>query len=349
MVARVQNIDVFRVIAILAVILLHATPFENPATPVGFALDLATILNQLARFAVPYFLLISGYLLGHKAQNGPDILHYVLKLFRRLILALIVWSAIYLLPFDYTSHHSSIAAGIISGGGRGHDEALDLQRKVLIGMFQGTRVHLWFLISLLWCSGITTAFILTGRIRWLVVLSVALYAFGLLAKAYSGTPLGLNIEFDTRNGPFFGLIFFTTGYLLSFRTPNERWLLKGILLLLLGYSLHFIEIGLLHYWFGTSLVQDYVGGTYLIGVGAGMIALSGKRIPGLHIVGPLGQYVFGIYLCHYIFIDLLRGIDPAGASILWQIIHVPLVFFLSLILVIALSRFSLGQKLMGGA
>lgn len=51
---RIKSIELFRVISIIAVILIHTTPF-SASGPLGERLDLATILNQLARFAVPFF------------------------------------------------------------------------------------------------------------------------------------------------------------------------------------------------------------------------------------------------------------------------------------------------------
>lgn len=345
MVPRNQNVDAFRVIAVLAVITLHAAPFENPTVPLGQTIDVATVLNQLARFAVPYFFVISGYFFGLKADGGQEAINGLIRIFKRLVPLLLIWSAIYVIPFNFSSQHLPAASGLRAAGDL--MDPLQLQRKLLTGLFQGTKVHLWFVISLLWCAGIATLFLVHGKLRWLVAFSVTLYALGLLAKAYSATPLGLTTSFNTRNGPFFGLVFFTTGYLLSRTKPDRSWFRKGILLLMLGVLAHFSEIVVLNAWFDVSMLQDYVVGTYLLGLGTGLIALSGREIPGAATIGKYGKYVLGIYLCHFAFIDLLRGGGLPNESLVWQVIHVPLVFFLSLMLVVIANRFGVGRKIMG--
>ncbi len=69
----------------------------------------------------------------------------------------------------------------------------------------------WMLFSLL----ISTAFIKLRQTKGLLVSAVLLYFAGVLLKAYSNTPLGFSVEFNTRNGPFFSTLHFVTGYLMS--------------------------------------------------------------------------------------------------------------------------------------
>ena len=69
---RINRIDSFRTAAILAVICIHTKPFLVPDSP-SLPYKLSGILiNQGGRFAVPFFLIISGYLYGCKLTQGVD-------------------------------------------------------------------------------------------------------------------------------------------------------------------------------------------------------------------------------------------------------------------------------------
>jgi surface polysaccharide O-acyltransferase-like enzyme len=50
-----------RTVAIIAVIIIDTAPFADRPGNVDNHLDGATIVNQLARFAIPFFLVVSGY------------------------------------------------------------------------------------------------------------------------------------------------------------------------------------------------------------------------------------------------------------------------------------------------
>jgi len=173
----------------------------------------------------------------------------------------------------------------------------------------------------------------------LIILSIMLYVIGLLAKAYADTPLGIHVEFNTRNGPFFGLIFFVSGYMLSRRQPKETWFARGLVLLLAGYILLFSELLFLHHHFGTSMRQDFLIGTYGIGVGSSLMALSNVSFLRSRTLGSIGPLVLGIYAVHSVFVDLLGpSVDKSTGSPLLDLGYVLAVFTLSLGVVYAMSR-----------
>jgi surface polysaccharide O-acyltransferase-like enzyme len=91
--------------------------------------------------------------------------------------------------------------------------------------------------------------------------------------------------------------------------------------------------------------QDYVVGTYFLGLGVTLVALSNARplrMPALASVGPL---VLGIYACHFLYVDLLRPLDDAyHGEPLWAGSYVALVFMLSLVTAAALSRLSMTRR-----
>jgi surface polysaccharide O-acyltransferase-like enzyme len=111
----VYAIDVLRVIAILAVVLIHTTSrvleashYNLPAFPVTL------FLNQISRFAVPLFFMISGFVLELNYEHELGYWDYLKKRFSRIFVPYIFWSAIYYL-FVYTLHSQNFLQTLVSG------------------------------------------------------------------------------------------------------------------------------------------------------------------------------------------------------------------------------------------
>jgi surface polysaccharide O-acyltransferase-like enzyme len=331
---RLQAVDVFRVLAILAVIALHTARHEGPGA-VGSAFDTATFMNQAARFAVPLFFILSGYFWSAKCHGRADYLRCSLALVKRVLVLYLVWCAVYFLVSEADTIRRFGALGSLAEWAA----RLRAMRGGYATLFlQGAKVHLWFLPALAAAALVSGALLSRQRVRTLFVLAVVLYAIGLAGKAYAATPLGFHTAFNLRNGPFFSLLMFATGHALQQRGPKPSWTAVGALLAIGGLLLQMGEVAWLHQRFGSSMEQDFTIGTWPFGLGMSMIALSDLRwvrIPALAALGPL---VLGIYASHYLFVDGLhavRGIDagPAGG-----LRYVLLVFLLSLGLTWLLSR-----------
>jgi surface polysaccharide O-acyltransferase-like enzyme len=98
---RIPGVDLFKIIGVIAVITLHVTSLSFPATRhiTEFSNPLL-IANQAARFAVPYFFIISGYFWGKKIIAGADILQTSIKFVKRVLIVFLAWSFIYILTYD---------------------------------------------------------------------------------------------------------------------------------------------------------------------------------------------------------------------------------------------------------
>lgn len=324
-------------------IAIHTTPFELQSMPIGRTLDLATVVNQAARFAVPLFFVLSGYFWANRFKDEREILEPTIRMAKRIAILFFVWSAIYLLPIDIVDSLSYGAIGPIKqiywnlGSAANHP---------LVTLMEGTKVHLWFLVGLL-CSLLISALLLRFKFnRFLVVLAVTFYLVGLAGKAYSDTPLGFQTAFNFRNGPFFSLIFFVTGYFLQRKQPNRLWFPVGCSLVTFGVLLHFTELLILNENWGTAMCQDYVIGTYFFGVGAALIALSNTKWLQSSRVASIGPLVLGIYTCHFIFVELLRPLERRYSGVVtWEMFYVVAVFLLSYTLASAFSRHHLTKRL----
>jgi hypothetical protein len=189
------------------------------------------------------------------------------------------------------------------------------------------------------CFAISWIFISRGLIRSLVALSVTFYVVGLMGKAYATTALGFHTSLNFRNGPYFGLIFFVTGYLLQRQKPKPSWFLWGIAIWGFGVILHFCELFALHHYWGASMNQDYLVGTYFAGVGAGLVALSDApflRSTRLSLAGPL---VLGVYAVQIVFVELLSPLRKALSGMaIWEIGFPFLVLALSILSAYGMSR-----------
>lgn len=336
--ARIESVDTFRFIAISAVIAIHTSPFgvsinEGPGNALSF-MRLNTLVDLLARFGVPYFFVISGYFWGIKIRNGACPNTVSKRAIKKLLILFLVWSAVYIPFFDVGSFAEY---GLIAPLKTAYWHLLDLLNDPATFIFQGTKGHLWFLVGLLCSIAIATPFVKKRKMNALVALSIGLYLIGLSAKAYSASPLGISLDFNTRNGPFFGTLFFVSGYLLSGLQPTQLWLKRGLLIAAFGYLMHFSELYYLWKWYGTDPHQDYVFGTYFVGIGAAVASLSNHPSLIKSGLGRIGQLTLGIYAIHYIFIDLLRPLGKQAIP-LWDLWYFMLVLGLSVLSVVILAK-----------
>jgi surface polysaccharide O-acyltransferase-like enzyme len=332
-----------RVLAIIAVIAIHTEAFSGQASPIGTALDLATVVNQLARFAVPFFFIMAGYFWAQKVSAPRAVYQPTLAMVKRALLIFVVWSLVYLLE-------TRLVESFFNGPSGPLDQIYANFEKALSNLFntalQGTKGHLWFLPALISSVMVSAVLIRLQCERLLVVVAVIFYLVALAGTPYSDTPLGFRIHFNFRNGPFISLLFFVTGYFMRRYTPGAHWLRSGLLLACAGVLLDFVELSVLHARWGTTMAQDFVLGTYPFGVGMAMIALSNPRHLNFTHTAAIGPWVLGIYASHYIFVDLLKPVDTRFAgNWMWSLLYLGAVFLLSYLLVRFLALFNMTRKI----
>ena len=323
-------------------IALHTTPFVGGAWPGEGLLAPGVLINQFSRFAVPFFFVISGYFWGSRVATAATVASVSRPMAWRIAALFIAWSLIYLLPYNIGSIPQF---GVLGPFKLTYFKARYLAHHPLDLLFEGTSVHLWFFVALLCSLGIVAPLVAAARVKVLVAGSVVLYLVGVLGRAYVDTPLGLPIPFDTRNGPFFGTIFFASGYLLTRQNPRSGWLRKGLAFVIFGYAAQLLEIHLLNAYFGTNLLQDFVLGTYFVGLGAAMVALSDPAFLRSPRVATIGRMTLGIYAIHVVFVDVLYPVKQATSSAFWEIGYVFAVLALSVISVSLMARSNILRRI----
>lgn len=296
---RIAGVDAGRALAIWAVVLIHCvTP-----TPRMFGIDAAAILDQLCRWAVPFFFVASGYLYGRRAGNERSA---AIAMLTRLVPIFLAWSLLY---------------ALLSRGGLAQLLEPEITYRWLAA--GGPGWHLWFLPSLALCLLIVLLLRGVGTATpAMVAIALGLYALGLGLGSYH--PLLVGHAFDPastvdplpilngRGGPF-PLIFVVIGYGLATNTVRLR-LRVGIVLLIAGACLHLSEALYLDaYGWMPFVHHDLLIGTLAFGTGAFVVIL---RLPTNALTRPLarlGTYSLGIYAVHVIFlITLRRLLQPAG-------------------------------------
>lgn len=200
------GLDYFRIAAAFLIVAIHTSPLAS------FNADADFILTRIiARIAVPFFFMVSGYFilpqyLFDKSANRRDLNRHNKKMAAIYIAAIITY-----LPVNFY-------AGQFSGMG-----AADMFRLLV---FDGTFYHLWYLPATI--LGMTLVFFLSRRLtcKTLSGIVLILYVIGLLGDSYYGLIADkgwirpfydgmFQIFTHTRNGIFFAPVFLVMGAWMS--------------------------------------------------------------------------------------------------------------------------------------
>ena len=192
--SRNGALDALRVFSLLGVVTLHVAGggFAD-AKPLGFVLD------ELSRFAVPVFFILSGWFWKPDATATP--LRFAGALAWRILPAFLLWLALYAIR-DFVSYPAHLAD-------------LDGWRLVEWLWTGGPGFHLWFLPALV----VGSLLVLVG-LRWLgtpltAMLALVLFVIGCVMGAY--TDLVPELRFSLkwyRNGILFAPAFLVIGVLM---------------------------------------------------------------------------------------------------------------------------------------
>ncbi len=334
---RKAGIESFRFFAILAIVTIHVYPSSDLA---------GSILNQMSRFAVPFFFIISGYFFYKKVtSNIGESLNYLFKYELKLVYIYLFWYLVFAYWLFYSPDNwvNIVQNGLLF---EFQKETLliwtEFKSHLLYYLLAGGRAeHLWFIPSL----GIAIVFLyLSTRLNLFVlglVFSVFLFAIALLLEPYSKSALALPLHVGGRNGPFFSSIFVFIGAAIAkynIRTSSRT----ALLLALSGLVLQLAEAFLIEHLWGIPLkTHNFVISTILFGSGVAMYAMVNEKTGVRYKIDQLGKFTLGIYVSHLLITQLLNSIDLMPATGFARVI---LVTFLSLIFVMMLARIPLIRK-----
>lgn len=194
-----RGLDGFRLAAALLVAAIHTSPLASYSATADFILT-----RILARTAVPFFFMVSGFfLISHYADGNAKLYAFLRKTARIYGAAILLY-----LPVNVYM---------------GYFQTEALLPKVLQDVFfDGTLYHLWYLPAAMMGAGIAWYLVRRVDFRTAFAVTAALYVIALLGDSYFG--LGMRIPFlrrfygmlfqifdYTRNGIFFAPVFFVLG------------------------------------------------------------------------------------------------------------------------------------------
>ena len=214
-----QNLDLFRFLSSIIIIVLHARPFFT----VSYEIDMA-INNIIGRICVPFFFFISGYFAAKQEQKKPD---YIRSYIRSMIPVYLLWSAVYLpwslsLAAPYIQQVSGLLCTI------GLPTAIQnllllllVPLAVIVALlYSGVYYHLWYFPALLLSMLVLRWWKRKYSLRGLLTVSFVLLLFGATETYYgfcgqffqSLRHYYYAVFFTTRNFLFFALFYVTLGY-----------------------------------------------------------------------------------------------------------------------------------------
>ncbi|MGL4206104.1 MAG: acyltransferase family protein [Aeromonadaceae bacterium] len=333
---RISSIECGRVWAIMAVMVIHISPFANPFDPSvwnepGY-IYLAGLINQLPRFTVPFFFLCAGYFLQPKlCMRAPlqTAWHYC----RPLLLLWLVWSVLYMIiPFDP-----------VAAWQQGYRAAMAFQWQLVLSdplnqWWVGGMVHLWFLPALMLAVWIVALCQQWHRPGWALALGGGLYLLALLGGSYAKPLLGAEWAVMTRNGPFFSLLFVALGFMIRLR----QWQLGSALamrLLVLGAVGYLLEGLILHQlWQIPFGRHDFLFSSLPWALGLFCWLLANPHLGRGSWLERQAPKVLGLYCLHMLLVAWLFPLSMKWMSPYWELVKPLVVFGASLALYALLAR-----------
>lgn len=316
---RLHCIDAFRVYAIFIIVCAHIQFFGGlNHEGVAKLFELGWIIG--ARWTMPFFFIVSGYFVGGKIVEEPSKAKPIaIRYTKKLAVIFLCWWAIYaVVDPEYFFHL--------------------LEEEPIRLIFEGTRVHLWFLVSLILTVWLFALWPLNGRSKYFLLFGGVLYVCGLLGGSYQVTPLGFDIHFNTRSGVFFSTLFFAIGVAFHNKLPRVSRLAAACIAFV-GLAIFCLEAYYFKVqWSVRPIEHDYLLGTIPFGVGVFLLAFAHHDSNIDRFVSQYARYVLGIYLSHLLFVDLLRPFGTSVQPIVWQFMFPIFVFGASLVFAITLSR-----------
>ncbi|WP_455537614.1 acyltransferase family protein [Terrisporobacter sp.] len=198
---HIKSIDYMKLLCAFLVVAIHTHPFKDITNIIYYYFS-----EVLVRIAVPFFFVSSGYFYIKSLIIERNVFK---KYIIRLLKIYISWSLIYLVLqlFITINLKKSI---------------LNMMRNFIIEfLIYGSYYHLWYIIALIISIIITTIFYQLNKMKLLYVISVFLYAIGVIGGTYNKLSSQIPILSNL--------------YQISLYTQLRRYILMGLPFFVLGY------------------------------------------------------------------------------------------------------------------
>ncbi|MFJ7914160.1 MULTISPECIES: serine racemase VanT catalytic subunit [unclassified Lysinibacillus] len=229
------GIDYFRFAAALLVIAVHTSPLFSYSETVDFILT-----RIIARIAVPFFFMTSGFFLISRYNDNSD----KLKIFLKKTSIIYVIAILLYVPLNIYNGYFSM------------DNLLPNIMKDIV--FDGTLYHLWYLPASIIGAAIAWYLLKRVGVSFALIVTMILYVVGMLGDSYYGFAekipflkkmfeLMFEVADYTRNGLFFAPLFFVLGGIIADKAIKVS-LKKSVIGFVISLALLFGEGMALHQW-----------------------------------------------------------------------------------------------------
>lgn len=341
---RETELDILRLMAMLAVIWVHVGGMETDSLPTSDPnCQWLIFLKSVMTWEIPVYVMISGRFFLDPDREMP--FSKILKAIGRLILAFVVWNVVYQTYYILTDSYVGLNwKGILS--------------QALIGPY-----HFWYLYMIVGLYLITPFLRKIAEDRRLSVYFIGLFfLFVLLTKycvelPFVGPTLGsmldsMGMKFVLGYSGYYVLGYYLRRYPLSIKWERVLYVCGAILLLAGAATNTACSVREGAY---TERFTGYTNPNTII-VAAAIYTLFTKRIGEgnfsekvTHLISKLSEYSFGVYLIHALLLDVLAaaGLKP---TILHPVLAMPLItmlaFALTALLVMLIRKVpNVGRKI----
>ena len=217
-------IDLLKFICAILVIIIHIKPFGNVVSKsISDCLNFG-LQNYLARIAVPFFFVSSGFFLYKKSSIKDFDITYSIQYIKKLFRLYFTWTIIYLplIIRDLLKDEQGINHAIL----------IFFRNSIFTGSF----VHLWFIPALIFAV-VLVSFLLKRKInpKTIITISLLFYITSLFAQSWFGFIKPLEFQLPTfwsslkfiqriiettRDGLFEGFFFVSLGMCFAFYNFN---------------------------------------------------------------------------------------------------------------------------------
>jgi len=334
---RDARIDIIRLLAAFAVVCIHTEPFYQVEN--STARFFGEIILHTSRFAVPFFFITSGYFFGIKLRNTDNQGNYYKKYIKRLAIAFVGWSIIYLFVSGELYEFEKYQYGLLRiTYWHFLNQIVFIVKSPIDFLLRGTSAPLWFLVSLGIAISILFAAVITKNENKILYVGIVLYLVGLILGSYSNI-FGLNFGLKAQHkGPFEGLLFVSMGFIIS-RQPIQFPLFKILFIILFGYFLQLGEVFYLwKYYEVPSGTHEFLIGTIFLGLGVFLLALSLNNLLDKRYFSKFAIYTLGIYASHLLIAKNISFLKKFLVWPLWETFYPIATFILALSLSYLLSK-----------
>jgi surface polysaccharide O-acyltransferase-like enzyme len=306
-VGRRWDLDVLRILAILAVVAIHVFGLilGNPSLKGTPTWTFGMVLDYGTRWCVPVFIMLSGALVlmprAHADGPGPFLRRRVV----RLLPALVAWHLIYLFVV------------------RAYLREEDLDWHVVVVNLVDARIYtalyfLWLILGLYAVAPVIAAFLAGGGHRRAVTVAIAAITWSVVVCVVPGVTAQFGYPRPRYDGALtMWLLYvgvFVAGY--AWREPrleSRRWLWTGpAAVVLMAEVVWQASVAPEHVWLQVLLPVGYTGlvvvlaSIFLFLFGIDVLSRFDPPDGVRRVVRALSDATFGVFLCHLLIVALIQ-------------------------------------------